>query len=97
MVNYSYDHKMLGLHSGFLRYSFAHIFLALRDGRAIRCGNLHKIAEFSFSPPWICPRTAIRQFTSHYSPDFDYSAIKTYGNLHPRLNCSPEALRRFPQ
>lgn len=39
MVNQLYDHKMLGLYSGFLRYSFAKIFLALRASRALRCGN----------------------------------------------------------
>lgn len=39
MVNQLNDHKMLGLRSVFLRYSFASIFLAIRASQALPCGN----------------------------------------------------------
>jgi hypothetical protein len=42
VVNQLYDHNRLGLRFGFLRYSFADIFLAIRAGGGVPVENQKK-------------------------------------------------------
>jgi hypothetical protein len=47
VVNYSNDHKGLGLRLWFFRYPFATISLALRDQRGFSCGNSSDLSRRS--------------------------------------------------